>query len=399
MKAFFIIFLYFLFDRETYYILHSDTLSLIYVSLSKFFAVFVILMALIKQFNKNTLKVMGCICLVFFSMLISTVIKDGDVRRAIMIMYPVLAMGGLMLWQCSTFNRTKLFVRYIACFYFVLMAINFFFLLVSPSFFVNDSMSGESYFIGIENHVGYPMMKGLCFVLIDSYFRGEKRLLCVYIIMHVSTILIIFSGSNVVGLVCMLLFLIPNVIQRKIASLSLNTLLLVFVSLFVFVILFGNLMIILESPLVSYVIEDLLGKNLTLTNRTLIWGMVVDGFLNSPIIGNGVRETTSLFYISEQYTKGYMSAHNQILQSLYETGILFFVSLVPLFNELNKSLKSSVPFFSLIVKGSIFSFLVMYMAEAPGMDKILNLVVFGLLVSKMNNTVTCKGNMYVRCEK
>lgn len=82
-------------------------------------------------------------------------------------------------------------------------------------------------------------------------------------------------------------------------------------------------MIILESPLVSYVIEDLLGKNLTLTNRTLIWGMVVDGFLNSPIIGNGVRETTSLFYISEQYTKGYMSAHNQILQSLYETGILF----------------------------------------------------------------------------
>ena len=45
------------------------------------------------------------------------------------------------------------------------------------------------------------------------------------------------------------------------------------------------------------------------------------------------------------------------------------------------------------------SFLVMYMAEAPGMDKILNLVVFGLLVSKMNNTVTCKGNMYVRCEK
>ena len=86
--------------------------------------------------------------------------------------------------------------------------------------------------------------------------------------MHVSTILIIFSGSNVVGLVCMLLFLIPNVIQRKIASLSLNTLLLVFVSLFVFVILFGNLMIILESPLVSYVIEDLLGKNLTLTNRT-----------------------------------------------------------------------------------------------------------------------------------
>ena len=65
----------------------------------------------------------------------------------------------------------------------------------------------------------------------------------------------------------------------------------------------------------------------------------------------------------------------------------------------NEVKETGVKIFSLIVKGSIFSFLVMYMAEAPGMDKILNLVVFGLLVSKMNNTVTCKGNMYVRCEK
>lgn len=119
-----------------------------------------------------------------------------------------------------------------------------------------------------------------------------------------------------------------------------------------------------------------------MTNRTVIWDIVIGGFLESPIIGNGVRDTMNLFYISEQYTRGYMSAHNQILQTLYESGILFFVSLIPLINALNKSLKNTLPFVEIVIKGCICSFLIMYMAEAPGVDKIMNLFVVGLLVSE-----------------
>ena len=68
-----------------------------------------------------------------FSMLISTVIKDGDVRRYNDYV-PGFGYGRIDVVAMFTFNRTKLFVRYIACFYFVLMAINFFFLLVSSLF-------------------------------------------------------------------------------------------------------------------------------------------------------------------------------------------------------------------------------------------------------------------------
>lgn len=382
MRAFFIIFLYFLFDREIYQILHSDTLLSIYAFLSKCFAIFVILKVLIGQLNKKTLKIVGYISLVFFSMLISTLIKDGDVRRVIMIMYPILGMGGLVLWQCSTLKKTKFFIRIIARFYFLLVIINFLFLLIYPSFFTNSFASGETYFLGIENQIGYPMMKGLLFMLLDSFLRQEKSLLYIYVAMHIVTILIIFSGSNVVGLACMLLFIIPGIVQRKMTCYSLSVLLLWFAVLFVFVILLGNLNAVLGSSLISYIIEDVLGKNITLTNRTVIWDIVIGGFLESPIIGNGVRDTMNLFYISEQYTRGYMSAHNQILQTLYESGILFFVSLIPLINALNKSLKNTLPFVEIVIKGCICSFLIMYMAEAPGVDKIMNLFVVGLLVSE-----------------
>ena len=397
MRALFIILFYFLFDRELLNILHSEQLTYVFTAVSKVFSIIIIAILLLKHREKKMIAFLGYIFLPFFCMLLSTIINDGNIRTVFTVMYPIFSLAALIIWQCDTLYRTVYFVRCISILYFSLAVINFIFLILSPSYFVSNS--GDMYFLGGENHIGYPLIKGLCFVLLDYYFTGNKIYLFTYLIVHITTILIVFSGSNMIGLFCMILFVIPNPLSRLIRNLSLCRLLMMFSGVFVFIILLGNLNVLLNTSLASYVIEGLLGKELTLSYRTIIWDMVIDGFFNSPFIGNGIRDTVNLFYISERYTTGYMSAHNQILQSLYETGILFFVSLVPLFNELNKSLKSSVPFFSLIVKGSIFSFLVMYMAEAPGMDKILNLVVFGLLVSKMNNTVTCKGNMYVRCEK
>lgn len=382
MRALFIIFLYFLFDRGCCQILHSEALLSIYTFLSKCFTVFVILKVFMQQGNKKTLKIMGYISLAFLSILMSTLIKEGDVRRAVMGMYPVLGMGGLMLWQCSTLEKTKYFIQIIARFYFVLVTINLLFLLVSPSFFTNSMVSGDTYFLGLENQVGYPIMIGLLFMLLEAFFCQKKNILYIYMAMHVVTILIIFSGSNVVGLVCMLLFIIPGTIRCKMTCYSLNFLLLCFTLFFIVVILLGNLNAVLGSSLISYIIEDMLGKNLTLTNRTVIWDIVISGFLESPVIGNGVRSTMNLFYISEQYTRGYMSAHNQILQTLYESGILFFLSILPLVNALNKSLKNTNPFVGLVIKSCICSFLIMFMAEAPGMDKLINLFITGLLISK-----------------
>ncbi|WP_270620743.1 O-antigen ligase family protein, partial [Parabacteroides distasonis] len=145
--------------------------------------------------------------------------------------------------------------------------------------------------------------------------------------------------------------------------------------------LLGNLNVLLNTSLASYVIEGLLGKELTLSYRTIIWDMVIDGFFNSPFIGNGIRDTVNLFYISERYTTGYMSAHNQILQSLYECGILFFISLVPVVYNVSNKCQYAVPFVGNIFKATYCAILVMFMGEAPGMDKLLSMFIIGIGVS------------------
>ena len=380
MRAFIIVLLYFLFDRELTGILHTDSLSSAYSDLSNLFAVIIVVIALTRIRKKDTFFFWGSLFIVFLSLMSSTLIGNGDIRRAIMMMYPVFAMAALLLWQCSTLKKVIYFVRVISNLYLILAALNLFFMLYSPGLFKNTS-SGQLYFLGGENHLGYPLLSGLCFAFLDYYFSRERFRLFVYTGIHIVTIFIVFSGSNVVGLVVMLLLVIPSFVQKIFSSVSLSRILLLFGILFSVIILFGGLVSFLNISIVSYLVEDVLGKNLTLTNRTVIWEIVISKFFESPILGYGVRETMNLFYISERYTQGYLSAHNQVLQSLYEGGVLFFLALIPLLRRFENTLRQTTPFICNVYKAAFCSVLVMYMAEAPGMDKILMLMVKGIVIA------------------
>ena len=381
MRALYIVFLYFLFDRELSVILYSDFLNSIYTFLSKFFSASIILYTIFIRKDRKSYILLGYLFLVFFSMLLSTFIKEGDIRRVFMIMYPVFAMSCLWLWQCSNIKRMFLFIRYLSNLYLLLAIVNLTFIILYPSFFNNYLInSGDMYFLGGENQVGYPLLKGFCLVLLNHYFTNNSKQLYLYIITYITTILIIFSGSNIIGMVCMFILIVPNIIQRTITSIPLSRLLTIFSFLFVFVILLNNLSIVLESSFISYIVVDLLGKNLTLTNRTIIWDIAIQGFLNSPIIGNGIRETVNLFYIKEAHTQGYLSAHNQILQTLYECGILFFVLLTPLLISFSRKLEQNNFIIKNIFKATICTLLIMFMGEAIGIDKLLFILVIGYVI-------------------
>ena len=72
--------------------------------------------------------------------------------------------------------------------------------------------------------------------------------------------------------------------------------------------------------LFSYIIVDVLGKDLTLTGRTYIWEASIQKFLLSPIIGNGYISSTD--YIAITHNTAGTSPHNLILSIAVYTGIL-----------------------------------------------------------------------------
>ena len=369
--------LYFLFDRELYFILHSEFLSAIYALLSKVAFCIVCMLALNKTHINNRYKAVLCVLLPVIEVIGSTLVNNGDLRRAVMMVYPLIGLMLLIMVQCTTKTKIVSFVHNLSNLYFGLCAINFLFLIMLPRFFFNHGSGGEIYFLGIENQIGYPLVKGFCFVYLDSFFSHKHTKLYLYAIMHCVTIFFIFSGSNVVGYLCMLAIMTKTPLRKIITSIAMDKIIALFMAIICGLFLFELLVSLLESAWVEYIVVELLGKNLTLTNRTNIWATVVSDFFTSPWLGYGVRDTVNLF----EYRGFYFSAHNQFLQSLYESGALYFASLIPVVKLFSDCLSRSVAQVRAILSAVFLATMIMFLGEAPGMDKILLLIIVSIGIS------------------
>lgn len=376
IKNIYSIILYFFFDRSLPYILHSETLSLFYAPISKLLAVLVFCEFFISIKSRRDFRVLGFVVLFYVSLLISTIIGNGDIRRWAVMFYPTAAMAMLLILRMRDVFGAKLFVKGISSLYLMLSIINTFLLIVRPQMFENNC------FLGLENQVGYPLMTGLMFTLIDYRLRGTSIKLYIYLFCQIVSIFLIFSASNLCGLILMLLCIIPNPVAFIVHKISLNKIIISIGAFFSIIILSGLLTDILALPWIEYIIVDLLGKNLTLTNRTVIWAEVISGIFDSPLWGHGIRETVNLFYFSGLYSEGMFSAHNQILQTLYEGGGMAFISLLPFIVYINKGLSKCDPFIANVIKMMICVISLMYMGEAPGMDKLLVVLIVGTCISQ-----------------
>lgn len=115
-----------------------------------------------------------------------------------------------------------------------------------------------------------------------------------------------------------------------------------YIFLFVGIVFFSTVVLNLEP--VKFFIEDILGKNVTLTNRTVIWVKVISGIIQKPFLGHGIQESSNLFYIHIDFwnrvaVDGTYSAHNQILQTLYEGGTIAIALIFSLLWHVGKEIK------------------------------------------------------------
>ena len=254
---------------------------------------------------------------------------------------------------------------------------NFFYVLTHPDGIKLPGEPYATYFWGTENQMGYPLIIGLLFVIM-AYQAGvlSKIYLTIYLCLHAISLVIIFSGTTLVGFCIALMFLINIPPVSWFSKFSLSKLVCIFLGIFVFLFLFDGLVSFVKSDYVKYVIEDVLGKDTTMSGREVIWKMAVQEISKHPFLGNGIRESYNIFNINNHY----LSAHNQLLQSLYEGGIMLFVAFIPLVNLASKSLKCQSKSVTIAFKAITLAILVMYMGEAMGLTTIMLILILASLI-------------------
>lgn len=320
--------MYLLFDRSLniYYISSNSSIASLYTIMSEGAFVAVCLYFVVSLIHANNISHYNTgILFVFFAfstaMFISTIINEGNVRRWFSTVYPTLGSLLLISICCADIEKAKKFIKAVSNLYFLLFLINFILMVFKPGIF-----GAERYFVSIKNQIAIPLTFGFFFTYIDSYLNGRKIKLYLYFIIHIITSVLAFSSAGLICMAFIYVCIFAKPVGRLLKSLPLIYVIIIF-AVILLLITRGSISILLNLPIVKYIIVDVLGKNLTLTNRVYIWEKLLNMLSGHFILGKGVADTVNLFEMNITFTNripfiGTYSAHNQFLQTLYEGGII-----------------------------------------------------------------------------
>ena len=122
--------------------------------------------------------------------------------------------------------------------------------------------------------------------------------------------------------------------------------------------------------LFSFIIVDILGKDITLTGRIYIWDKVIGYIAENPIFGYGVETYTErlvkmyMGHSSWQNNYAALHSHCRYLETLYRGGIILFgIYLSILILATKKLMQFKNTIFSKIMSISIFAYLTGMMTE------------------------------------
>lgn len=269
-------------------------------------------------------------------MAISTVLETGQVSSCFLPVY--FRLFAWMLWIDLLEERGHMsrMLRAMSNSFIIMIVINAIGEIVLPNGFISElTVDGgywqqwtSIYFLGNDNTFALQYMCYLGVIIIDDYVNNGKitfRTIASVIICDIS-VLFVWTGSGVVAclsLTVILLMAYWNILDQK--YLNYKVLIPIYVVLFVLVVWNQN------TGFLSFIIQSVLNKDITLSGRTLLWPEYISLIMDKPLLGHGIAVTEYF-----EFSGRARSTHNQFLQILLYGG---FVSLVGYFSLIWMSLK------------------------------------------------------------
>lgn len=188
-------------------------------------------------------------------------------------------------------------------------------------------------YLCIFGHKNWYLYKTLpAFYLILLWFaRYRKQIQSIWlsIVWGMALISVMIAGSSAGTLVLSLwgLYVIFIPLIKRIKQDKIFDNYVVYMSMIVLI--FFIIVVWNAAEIFSPIIVDLLGKELTFTTRTRIWGRALELIREKPIMGYGALEEKnfiSLFYDVPEFS----TTHNQYLGELFRGGILLLTAFVTL---------------------------------------------------------------------
>ncbi|MDO5447796.1 MAG: O-antigen ligase family protein [Prevotellaceae bacterium] len=272
------------------------------------------------------LSLMFFLLMIVFSAINGTNVKDG--------IFCFIELSSLiMLMEYYKGNMKMLLVACLVAFSFCVY-LNFAYILKNPSWVIAADKDAHGYPLGGNyNQFGCRMICAIITNIICLKF--SKKWLFNLIPLVLVCIVSLGIVASMTSLGCIVLFLIiyliPSAKIKKLALASVVTIVL----LFQFAIVFnGNG--IENNDAARYIVEDVMGKDITFTKRTEKWETGMNAFYQSPVIGYGMVDEK--WYLTHMVSEG-VGPHNYLINVLINGGIVLMALFVLIFALVLKKIK------------------------------------------------------------
>lgn len=251
------------------------------------------------------------------------------------------------------------------------------------------------YFLGIKNQMAATLVPFLAYIVFYNYLIKGKRNLLTFILLFLGFIteVHIDSGTGYIAIFAMIiLYIIYNSITEHALSLSRVFLLFLLIN-----ILIVFMQVLINNTSLGSFLTTVLHRDITLSNRTTIWSMALQRFSHTPWLGLGKQLNKNMvtFYARNQWdTNSNYSAHNVLLQTLLESGIVSMIPLIGAIVLCIKKNKSYVCDLMHIIIIGLCGILISFLAEAYDLTYLFVTLSFVYEFSYIDNISSIyKGDM------
>lgn len=356
--------------------------------LSNVFFFFAICFLLLKKYKPSKLMVLALLYIAFI--VIMSFINKTDRADYHLIVSYAKQLTFLAVTEWSIKNDTNRSVNTLFGVLLVYTLMDFVSILVFPNgLYFKETIWNEwsssqyaQWIFGNKNNRAYWYLNLLmlaCWKGTDQRIRFFRSMLILLLGISLAAMLLVNSATSVVVIMIAAVGIWLGMLSKKETALRIKPGLIYPVYLGVELIwVTGNV------TFLSPIIEDLLGRTMSFTNRTIIWGRAILYIIQKPLFGWGLFGDKATELLG---SPAYVNVHNQILDVLWQGGIcafvLFSLIIITVTNQIGKIANNRKNILLVFMLGAI---LVQMLAETIlGVDAVW---LFLLLCYQFSNHIS-----------
>lgn len=278
----------------------------------------------VMSLRKPIINYLDACTIIYLILLIGFTVMNGtDIKLAI---YRSIEVG-LLIMILNYWEKPEVMVKTFAFVLSCCVYANLLIMIIFPDWMFAAKDTFDSYLLGGNyNQIGGRLIFALVLSLLCTIFH--KLWMVNFVIMAIVSVVTLAMVGSMTSLSCILLFLvfcmIPSEKLQKACC----------ISFFLFYLMFQTVVVfsgegLHNNEMAVYIIEDVLGKDVTFTHRTQLWDAAGRKFAESPFIGYGFVD--SEWFLSEMDSFA-IGPHNFIYNVLLNGGLtlisLFLLMLV-----------------------------------------------------------------------